>query len=98
MGARLGSSRAPWRALFALEVARDGSFSRDRFPPSQSRPGPWKPHNFSKILALLLLYHTVPPAWKFVSEFRYYFMRLYHIMSNMSVRSPMLEVDSVVAV
>ena len=41
---KLGTGRAPWRALSAFEVARSGKKSRDRFPPSQSLAGQWKIH------------------------------------------------------
>ena len=45
-GARVGPVRAPCRMIWSFKVARAGKQSRDRFPPSQSQAGRWKPNNF----------------------------------------------------
>lgn len=42
-GAILGPGRALLRVLWALNVSRAGSFSRDGFPPDQGQSGRWKP-------------------------------------------------------
>ena len=46
-GASVAPRRVPWRALWAFKVAASWLFLRDRFPPSQTQAGPWKPPNLS---------------------------------------------------
>ena len=38
----MGPGRASWRMLWAFKVAKSGKQPRDRFPTSQSQPGPYK--------------------------------------------------------
>ncbi|CAM9225965.1 unnamed protein product, partial [Laminaria digitata] len=67
-GACLSPGRAPWRVLWASKIARAGPFSRDRFPPSQSQAGRWKPKqkNYKsphQVFACSAVYNSSHLAW-----------------------------------
>ena len=65
LGASLGPVRAPWRPLWEFKVAASWLFSRDRFPPSQSQAGRWKPRktNDQQVLACSTLCNSSHFAW-----------------------------------
>ena len=66
-GARLGPGRAPWRVLWAFNVARAGRQSRDCIPPRRDSQDDGTPTLYKDLCSAVVvrvscLYHTVPQA------------------------------------